>query len=79
MHSSDWRTPGPTTQARGRGFTFLSTGRWKLEALALDEQMDKTAFGLEASRLAVDLVGWGPGMHNFSNAVGNGNDLGVLS
>lgn len=61
-------------------FTFLSSGRSRLGAvaLALEELMDSTALGLVASRLAVDLFGWGPGMHNFGHAVGNGNDFGVL-
>lgn len=76
--SPGWLTT-PTQACRRELFTFLSAGGSRLgaRALVVEELMDKTPFGLAASSLGLELDGRGPGINNFSNAVGNGNNFGV--
>lgn len=64
--------PEQPRRAEGES-TFLSTGgsRRGQQALVLEEVMDKTPFGLAASSRVVGLLRRGPGINNFSNAVGN--------
>ena len=64
--------PEQPRRAEGES-TFLSTGasRRGQQALVLEEVMDKTPFGPAASSRVVGLLRRGPGINNFSNAVGN--------
>ena len=66
------RQPTANTQKR---FTCLPTCSCRLEALVL-ETLCHNRSGLEASSLALEL--WRrPGINDFSNSVGNGNNFGV--
>ena len=55
-------------------FTFLGTFSSRLPLQTLQY---RNPFGLEASSLAVELFWRRPGINDFSDSVGNGNDSGV--
>lgn len=72
------KNTSPTTQTLRGKFTFLRTCSSGLGALGLlvETLSYHTPFGLEVSSLGVLFWRW-PGINNFSNSVGDGNNLGV--